>query len=334
MEGNRLNQIQIKSVAVYHPETIVGNEYYLERMAARGVDITGLLAVLGRDKRYIIDNPEENSLTMAVAAARSVLDQSGLSGEDIDMIVYSTQTPQYLFPTNSIIIHREIGGKSSAVCLDNNANCAGMVVAVEQASVYMSANPAVKRALIIGSDHISPITNDSEAVYFSAFGDAAAAVVLERAEDSGAGLVDSAYYTNSEPYDAAFYPPKGLSNIYQDSIENLKIVTKPFDSDSPIELAAGMISELLERNNVPLERISTFCFSQFSLRYIDVIREKLGLEPEKCVYIGDEYGYTGTSSPFIALHKAIETGRVKRGDDLLFWTVGTGWQNIVMLYRY
>ncbi|AJY75634.1 3-oxoacyl-[acyl-carrier-protein] synthase III C-terminal domain-containing protein [Paenibacillus beijingensis] len=330
-----MNNVQIKSVAVYHPDNSVGNDYYLERLKAKGADITNLLAVLGRDKRYIIDNEQENSLTMAVNAAQSALNKAGLSGEDIDMIVYSSQTPEYLFPTNAIMVHNQIGGKASAICLDSNASCAGMVVAVEQASVYMSANPAVKRALIIGSDHVSPITDESEAVYFSAFGDAAAAVILERVEGAAnAGLIDSAYYTCSEPINASLYPPKGLSNIYKQSIEKLKIVTNPFDTDMASKVAAEMIPDLLERNNVPLERVSAFCFSQFAVMYVNVLQEKLGLEKEKCIYIGDEFGYTGTSSPFIALHKAVESGQVKRGDDVIFWTVGTGWQNIVMLYRY
>ena len=46
------------------------------------------------------------------------------------------------------------------------------------------------------------------------------------------------------------------------------------------------------------------------------------------------YGYTSTSSPFIALHRAVTTGQIQRGDKVLFWTVGAGWQNVAMVVEY
>jgi 3-oxoacyl-[acyl-carrier-protein] synthase-3 len=50
--------------------------------------------------------------------------------------------------------------------------------------------------------------------------------------------------------------------------------------------------------------------------------------------VGDEFGYTSTSSPFIALHRAITSGKIQRGDKVLFWTVGAGWQNVAMVVEY
>lgn len=67
----------------------------------KDIDIRGLLAALGRDTRYSIKNEEENSLTMAYEAASNVLEKNGLTGADIDLIAYASQTPEYIFPTNS-----------------------------------------------------------------------------------------------------------------------------------------------------------------------------------------------------------------------------------------
>jgi 3-oxoacyl-[acyl-carrier-protein] synthase-3 len=55
---------------------------------------------------------------------------------------------------------------------------------------------------------------------------------------------------------------------------------------------------------------------------------------DKIIYIGDKYGYTGTTSPLISLYEGIQQGRIKRGDTVLFWTVGAGHQFIVMLFKY
>jgi 3-oxoacyl-[acyl-carrier-protein] synthase III len=63
-------------------------------------------------------------------------------------------------------------------------------------------------------------------------------------------------------------------------------------------------------------------------------QEKMELDMKKIVYVGDGFGYTATSSPFVALYRAIEREQIKRGDYVLFWTAGTGWQNIAMLFKY
>lgn len=60
----------------------------------------------------------------------------------------------------------------------------------------------------------------------------------------------------------------------------------------------------------------------------------MGISDEKSLYIGNKYGYTGTSSPFIALYEAIEKGKVKRGDYVMIWTFAAGSQGIVILLKY
>ncbi|MBE3649126.1 3-oxoacyl-[acyl-carrier-protein] synthase III C-terminal domain-containing protein, partial [Paenibacillus polymyxa] len=55
---------------------------------------------------------------------------------------------------------------------------------------------------------------------------------------------------------------------------------------------------------------------------------------DQMIYVGDRYGYTGTSSPFIALYEGIGSGRIRRGDHVLFWTIGAGYQLVAMLFKY
>ncbi|WP_277950066.1 3-oxoacyl-[acyl-carrier-protein] synthase III C-terminal domain-containing protein, partial [Bacillus thuringiensis] len=98
--------------------------------------------------------------------------------------------------------------------------------------------------------------------------------------------------------------------------------------------AVSSIKSLLTKHGLEKEDIGSYCFSQFSLKNIEVIQEKLGEDKQKFVYVGDEFGYTGTSSPFIALYKGIQSGKIKRGDHVVFWSVGTGWQIITMLFKY
>ena len=144
-----MQNIKIRAIEVYHPENQVDNDFYIEHFKRQGKNISELLKGYGRDKRYIIDNDFENTLTMGIEVAQQVLIGAGLEGKDIDMVLFSSQLPEYTFPSQALIVHNAINGKEDAMCMDTNANCVGMLVTVENTVRAMSGNPYVKRALVI-----------------------------------------------------------------------------------------------------------------------------------------------------------------------------------------
>ncbi|CAH1194409.1 3-oxoacyl-[acyl-carrier-protein] synthase 3 [Paenibacillus auburnensis] len=327
--------IRIKDIDIYHPNKKIDNDFFIQHFDEKGIDIRGLLTALGRESRYSIDSEEENSLTMAFEAASNVLDKTGLTGADIDLIAYASQTPEYIFPTNSLMIHRLIGGASHTICIDSNANCAGMTASVEQVSRQMMANPRIRRALVIGSDHVAPHADRNDPVYYANFGDAAAAVILERDENS-VGFIDSIYQTDTCVYGNSMFPAEGMANLGRRGVGkgefNVKFI--PFDDSICVDAASESINTLLSDNGIAPETIKAACFSQLSLPNIRAVSDKTGIGSDAAVYIGDEFGYTSTSSPFVALHKAVTTGKIERGDKVLFWTVGAGWQNVAFVMEY
>jgi 3-oxoacyl-[acyl-carrier-protein] synthase-3 len=113
---------------------------------------------------------------------------------------------------------------------------------------------------------------------------------------------------------------------------NVKFI--PFDDSICVDAASESINTLLSNNGIAPESIKAACFSQLSLPNIKAVAGKTGIDADAAVYIGDEFGYTSTSSPFIALHKAVTTGQLERGDKVLFWTVGAGWQNVAFVMEY
>lgn len=326
--------VQIRDIELYHPSNEVDNEYYIERFGKQGVDVTGLLNALGRQKRFVIDNPAENSLTMAVEASKKLLQKTGLSGKDFDLIIYTSQTPEYLIPSNALKLHSALGGDLSTACFDINANCAGLLVAVEQAARYMASNPRIERALVVGADYVT-VHSPEQPIYYSNFADSAVAVILEKSEDT-LGLIDSLYQTDTSVIDNSLFPAKGLSNLYREeyTAKDAQVAFVPFDTTVSIESAVNSIRILLERNGLDKERIGTFLFSQFSIGNIKTVAEQLGIDESKTVYVGDKYGYTASTSPFVALYEAVQEGKIARGDYLLFWTVGAGWQNVSLLLQY
>lgn len=330
-----MEHITIRHSAYFHPEHIVHNDYYLSHFQSMGKDITRFLEVMGRDRRYIVKDPAENALTMGLKAAQKALDEAGLQGEDMDMIMFASQTPEYTYPTNALLLHNMLKGKHRTITQDSNANCAGMVSAVEQTSRYMQANPSIRYALVVGSDYSSINCNPNDEITYPNFGDAASAVILERTSEQ-TGFIDSLYYTDSEGCENIMFPACGLSNIYDEDItpEQIRIRWTPFNGTVCVDAAVADMKEILARNGLTTHDISAFCLSQFSLKNIELIRDGLELTDEKFIYVGDEFGYTATSSPFIAFQRGVEDGRIKRGDYVFFWSVGAGWQIPTMLYQY
>lgn len=330
-----MEHITIRQAAYYHPEHAVHNNYYLDHFQSMGKDIKRFLEVMGRDRRYIVKDEGENALTMGLKAAQKALGEAGLQGEDMDMIMFASQTPEYTYPTNALLLHNMLKGKHRTITQDSNANCAGMVSAVEQTCRYMQANPSIRYALVVGSDYSSINCNPDDEITYPNFGDAASAVILERTSGQ-TGFIDSLYYTDSDDCRNIMFPACGLSNIYHDDItpEQIRIRWTPFDGEVCVDAAIADMKELLVRNGLTTDDISAFCLSQFSLKNIELIRDGLALTDEKFIYVGDEFGYTATSSPFIAFQRGVEDGRIKRGDYVFFWSVGAGWQIPTMLFQY
>lgn len=328
-----MTNIKINSVAVYHPEKVVHNEFYLEHFNKQGKDISHFLEIMGREKRYIVENNEENTQTMAIEAALRVLKKSGIEGQDIDMIIFSSQIPETTVPTNAMFVHNAINGRKDTVIYDMNANCAGMTIAMEQASRYMLSNPHVNTALVVGSDYFSLISDPTDAMTFANFGDGAAAIILEKTEEN-TGFIDAMTEVDSSNRNNILYPSKGLAQGLKGDGTTDYMLWHPFDGSMSIPATCEMFEKLLERNGLTIDDVNSFCFSQFALVNIQKFQEHFNIPQEKLIYVGDSLGYTGTSSPFFALNEGIESGRIKRGDIIMFWTIGGGHEFISMLYRY
>ena len=332
--------IAIRGINFYHPKKVVDNEFYIQHFEQQGKDITGFLNALGKKQRYIIDNEDENTLTMGIEAAKKVLESENLKGEDIDMILFASQLPEYTMPSQSLIVHHHIGGKLETVCMDVNVNCTGMLMAVENAVKYMKSSPNIKKTLIIGSDYTSIHSREDEEDTFAAFGDAACALILESIDDTEnekkSGYIDSMIYTQSSKWGVVKYPACGMSKIHDENVEgyNKLISWDPFNGMHVSDYGVDSVKKMAERSNFKTEDIKAYCLSQYAKGFETAFKQQLNVEEEKFIYVGDKYGYTGTSSPFMSLYDAIEEGNVKRGDIVCLWSVAINWTTCTLIMRY
>lgn len=330
--------VKIKALEYYHPESIYTNDYFIKYFSKRGTDVTGLLNSCGRKNRYISEDPNENSLTMAINASKKVLKTSNVDINDISLVVCISTTPEYLSPTNAIKIHSALGLNRRALAYDMNANCSGLIIGIDQVSRMMKSNPTIKYTLVVGTDQLFRHSDPNDPLTHSNFAESACAILLENVDNGCSDFLDSSYYVYNELSKYVTFPPKGFSNLLDTTNHLTKndtiIKYDDFDASEAFNSSIDSINEMLSKNALSKSDIKLYCLSQFGKSNIDSIRKKLEEPVEKFPFIGDKFGYTGLTSPFIAFKDSINKNKIKRGDYVILWTVGVGVIASSILIRY
>lgn len=326
--------IKLSCIDVCHASKVVSNDFYLKHFRKQDKDVEHLLVdVMGRRKRFMFDE-NETTLSLAIKVSKSVLSKANLKGSDIDVLVYSSILSEYISPATSILLHKELNLGTNVMCFDMNANCAGMAIALDHVSNYLMSSKHAKRALIVGCDDDDALSDPNNELCYGNYGHAACAIILEKVNED-CGLIDTEYYIDTQVSDKVMYPSQGFSSFFKSqNPDELYLKWLPFNSGIFVQPATEIMGNILKNNGLTQNDVSMFCLSQLALINIKKIRKLMNIDEEKSIYIGDKYGYTGTSSPFIALYESIKQGKVKRGDYVMFWTFAAGSQNIVILYKY
>ena len=133
-----MNNIKIRDIEVYHGSKVVNNSYYIEHFKKiRQRYQTLFRRCYWQKKRYVLEDKNENSLTMAINASNKVLEKSGLKGNDLDMIVYSSVLPEFAAPPSMIVFYTSatdfINSKCSSKFSDFNIlfNCIFLINSVD-----------------------------------------------------------------------------------------------------------------------------------------------------------------------------------------------------------
>jgi 3-oxoacyl-[acyl-carrier-protein] synthase-3 len=260
-------------------------------------------------------------------AARRAIDAAGLGLGDIDCLVAASGTPDQAMPCNAALMQRVLGcGGGVIPAFDVNASCLSFLVALDTLAYLVDAD-RYRRVLIVSSDIASCGLDWSHLDESGIFGDGAAAIVLGPAEDSGSALVASAFATLSEG--AHYCEIKGGGSRYHPSR-----ITEPFapltvfrmDGHAVFHLAGGrlaaFVKDLVSASGVPLESMPVVVPHQASAHALRFTRRQLRLRADQMVDIYAQHGNQVAASLPSALHEAIASRRLQRGDHALL--IGTG----------
>lgn len=329
--------IVLKGAGFYHPTHKVCNDEIIQYFDSIGKEVQGLMRHLGREERYYADEGE-NTLTMAVKSSKEAIEKAGISVDDLDMIVFVSEMPEYLVPTCALKLNHLLGAKNAHTLLDINQSCTGMISGLDFVSRYMQSNKKVSHALLVGSILNTGMIRPDCTVTHPSVGDASAAIILEANEgDKITGFLDSAYFTDSNYQNSITFPGCGFSNIHNTEIElfDKKLIWNPFDFSFLADGWSKLIQEVTERQGYTVNDIDHFLFSQFSKPDALNTLGCLGITDvdKKMTFVGDKYGYTGCTSPFVALYDAIEKGKISEGSLVIFISVAAGYSMSAALMR-
>ncbi|MGG5461690.1 beta-ketoacyl-ACP synthase III [Clostridium sp. B9] len=304
---------------LYTPENLIENDRLKEFLETSDEWIR---TRTGIERRYI--STGENTSDLATEASKKALEQSGLSPEDIDLIILATVTPDNFTPSTACIVQDKLGAKN-AWAFDINAACTGFIYALKIGRSLIASGEA-NNALIIGAETLSKALNWEDRGSCVLFGDGAGAAVLTATdEDCGIKCVNvksdgskgSSLVVEGLPLNNPFIEEKTSSKNYisMNGREIFKFATKVMEES---------IAEILEKENMSIDDIDAIIPHQANLRIIDYVGKKLNITNDKFVLNLKNYGNTSGASIPIALCEAVNEGRVKKGDNIIMVGFGGG----------
>ena len=327
-----MRRATITAVGCYTPEPVLTNAD-LEKM----VDTTEqwILERTGIRERHIA--PREMATSdMAVEAGRAALSQRGIAATEIEAIILCTVTPDMFFPSTACLIQHRLGA-TGAWGFDLIAACSGFVYGLTTAAHLIAAG-AHKKVLVIGSDTMSRIINYEDRATCVLFGDGAGAFLIEPSTEEGYGFIDFNNEVDGSGGDYLKMPAGGsrmpsseetvrnkLHYVHQDGQHVFKYaVRKMYESSR----------ELLERNGIKHEEVSLLIPHQANKRIVEAAAQRLGLGSGRVMLNIDRYGNTTAATIPLATRDAIQEGRLKKGDLVLFAAVGAGYTVGTNLWRW
>jgi 3-oxoacyl-[acyl-carrier-protein] synthase III len=320
MIGKANGAISITGVGAYAPTRVLTNDDLSELMDTSDewiVERTGI-----RERRIADD--EQALSDLALPAAREALEQAGIAGADVDLLIVATVTPDMAFPSAAAILADELGA-GEAGAYDLSAGCTGFMYAIAQAYGMLAAGLA-HRALVVGGDVLSRILDWSDRRTAILFGDGAGAVVLQRVSEGGFLGFELGADGSGGPQ---LFLPAGGSRapasaetvaehkhfVQMNGREVFKFATRVLVSSA---------EKVLAECGKSVDEVDVYIPHQANVRIMDHAAEKLGIPRDKMVVNVDRYGNTSSGSIPLALADAQADGRLQDGALVLMTGMGAG----------
>jgi len=314
---------RITGTGSHLPDKVVTN-FDLEKM----VDTSDewIRTRTGIERRHLAADGE-TTVDLAELAARRALDAAGVAAQDVDFIAFGTTTPDLVFPNCGVLLQARLGCRN-VPAFSVEAACAGFMYALSIADKYVRCGEA-KRALVVGAETLSRITDWSDRSTAVLFADGAGAVVLEPGSEPG---VLSTHLHADGHYKDLLYCGSGVSRGFAPKLAIIMSGNEVFKV--AVTKLGQAVDEALAANGLERSAVDWLVPHQANIRIIQATARKLHMPMERVIVTVQEHGNTSAASVPLALDVAIRDGRIKRGDLLLLEAFGGGFTWGSALVRY
>ena len=318
---------RIKGTGSYLPEKVVTNadlEKILDTSDQWIRERTGI------SERHVA-HEDETSSDMAEVAARRAMKAAGVTPNEIGLIVVGTTTPDLVFPSTACLLQSSLSLPDCGA-MDVNAACSGFLYALAIADKFIRCGD-VKKALVIGVDKLTAMTDWNDRGTAVLFGDGAGAVVLEASDEPGilsthihaAGRHSDLLRVEVGVGTGFKAEPRGGVLIKMKGNEVFKVAVRTL---------GRIVDETLEYNNMKKSDLDWLIPHQANYRIISATAKKLGMTMDQVIVTVDKHGNTSAASVPLALDDAARSGKIKRGDILMLEAFGGGFTWASALIKY
>lgn len=322
-------------------------EYHLPENKLTNEELSTIYPEWSIDKIYsktginsrCVSKKGETALDLAEAACAKLFSTNQISSENVQALVFCTQTPDHILPPNSPLLQARLGINKSVMAFDISHGCSGFVYSIALAKSLIESN-AVENVLVVTADTYSKYINDTDRSVRTIFGDAASATLVV-SEESGKPFMDNFIFNTDGSGGKNLIIPEGgtrLKETYDekayeyvkaDGLRNLNNIymNGPEIFTFSMRTVPAMVQKVLELAAINLEDIDKVIFHQASAMMLDNLKRKCKIPDNKFITYFDNIGNTVSSTIPIAMKHALANGQLQKGEVILIAGFGVGYSS-------
>jgi 3-oxoacyl-[acyl-carrier-protein] synthase-3 len=314
---------------------ILGTGSYLPARILTNADLEKLVETndqwiverTGIRERHIAAEGEFTS-DLAAHAARAALEAAGVAVDDIDLLLVATTTPDLVFPSTACIVQSKLGMTNGRPAFDLQAVCSGFVYVLSVADQFIKTG-AAKRALVIGAETLSRITDWNDRSNCILWGDGAGAVVLGASDEPG--ILATHIHADGRHKELLRTTTGASTGLHEPALMRM-------EGNAVFKMAVNtldrIVDETLEANGLQKSDIDWLVPHQANIRIISATAKKLGMSMDNVVTTVAGHGNTSAASVPLAFDVAVRDGRIQRGQTVLMEAFGGGftWGSVLLKY--
>jgi len=270
---------------------------------------------------------------VALPAARQALERSGRDAKDVDLIILGTDSPDYITPATSVVLQHKLGAVNAGT-FDVGCACASFPTGLAIAAGMIAANPSLKTVLVVGVYLMHKLAAPDDPMIFF-YGDGAGAAVLEPATEPGfvasASQADGSYHGHWGIYAGATFEPATVEAV-QAGRTMVRFIER-YPPEINHEGWPRLVRKVAAAGSFKVSDIDFAIFTQVRKPSIELVMGDLGLPMSRTHMVMEKWGYTGSACVPIALDDALERGKIRSGDLVVFIGSGVGYNQAGAAFR-